>query len=134
MEIKCRMAFENLDPNEWFDLWHTHPDWDGKGNTKPENRIRSDELTYKMLLLAEEITNHRGENIQCFAILTTDSMYNSIYIHSENPNSSEFPFKYDGVLWGYSNLSIDNIVNLSTHEIGLIRTEDEETIFIRRRA
>ncbi|MBF7073581.1 hypothetical protein ISG33_09265 [Glaciecola sp. MH2013] len=134
MEAKCRDSFERLDTNEWFDLWHTHPDWDGKGNARPENRQRCDELTYDMLMLAESITAHRGNEVQCFALVKEDTMDNSVYIHSENPNDSEFPFQYDGVVWGYSSVRLEKIVDLKYHEVGLFDGQDEKTLFIRKNA
>lgn len=134
MEKRCREAFGKLDTNEWFDLWHTHPDWDGKGNTRPENRQRCDELTYEMLKLAESITQHRGSEVQCFALVKEDAMDNSIYIHSENPNGSEFPFQYEGVVWGHSATRLGQVVDLTTHEIGIFKGENENTLFIRKNA
>ncbi|WP_444918326.1 hypothetical protein [Microbulbifer sp. JMSA003] len=133
MEARCREAFKKLDPNEWFDLWHTHPDWDGKGSSRPENRPRCDELTYRMLKLAESITEHRGNDVQCFALVKEDTMENSIYIHSDNPNGSEFPFQYEGVIWGYSKSRLGQVVDPESHEVGLFEGDTERTLFIRKK-
>lgn len=134
MEKECDEALSSLDPNDWFDLWHTHPDWDGKGNAKPENRLRASELTFQFLTKAEALTEHRNDSVQCFAIIKNDTMNNSIYIHSENPNDSEFPFKYKGVSWDIHNDELDKVVNLKTHQIGVFQGEDEQSFFIRKKA
>ncbi|SUI86759.1 Uncharacterised protein [Shewanella putrefaciens] len=134
MEKRCERGLSDIDTDSWFDLWHMHPDWDGKGNARPENRHKSIELTYKYLKKAEALTEYRGKELQCFAILTIDTMDNSVYIHSQNPNGSEFPFKYDGVHWGYFDAEINSIVNSDTHEVGIIYGEIDETIFIRKKA
>lgn len=128
MEKKGWDALGNLDPDEWFDLWHTHLDWDGKGNTRPENRNRCIELVYKMLEKAEELTKHRGREVQCFAILHPNTMDNAVYIHSENPNGSVFPFQFESVRWGYRSLEIERIVDMGTYEVG----ELESTVYVRR--
>ena len=59
-------------------------------------------------------------------------MDNSIYIHSENPNSSEFPFKYEGVTWNVENKELESVINLNTHQIGVFHGEEEQTFFIRK--
>ncbi|WP_394224873.1 hypothetical protein [Pseudoalteromonas spongiae] len=132
MEKQCEDALSRIDPNDWFNLWHTHPDWDGKGNSRPENRIRAIELTFQFLVKAEALTNHRNNEVQCFAIVKKDTMDNSIYIHSENPNYSEFPFKYEGVSWDIENKELESIVNLNKHQIGVFQGEEEPTFFIRK--
>ena len=135
MEKLLNEALTRIDPNDWFDLWHTHPDWDGKGNSKPENRHRAAELTFLFLTKAEALTKHRKGEVQCFAIVKEDTMNNSIYIHSENPNSSEFPFKYEGVTWDVENDELERIVNLNTHQIGVFKSEENQaSYFIRKRA
>lgn len=134
MQSQCREVLGEIASTEWFDFWHTHLDWDGKGNARVENRIRCNELTYEMLKLAESITDHRGNDIQCFAIIKENSMDNSIYIHSQNPNGSEFPFRYAGVDWEYSDSQMAKIIDCSCHELGIFKGDDEATIFIRKKA
>lgn len=134
MERKAEEALSGIYVNQWFDLWHTHPDWNGKGNTKTENRRRASELTYQILKQAEKVTENRGASIQCFAIIKENTMESSVYIHSENPNGSDYPFAYDGVAWDTSHSDLENLVNLETHQLGTLQGEDELSLFIRKRA
>lgn len=134
MEKVISRDVSRIDPEGWFDLWHTHPDWDGKGNLRPENKARANEITFNTLLTIEELLKHRGSKVQCFAILKDDTMGNSVYIHSENPNSTEFPFKYDDVSWGVSNDELSSYVDYTTHEVGLFLGEGPKTYFVRKLA
>ncbi len=134
MQENANEVFSSIDPDDWFDYWHTHPDCDGKGNSKPENRIRANELTYALLQNAEKITEHRKNTIQCWAIITEDSMNNSVYIHTKNPNGTEFPFTYKDVKWNINNQEIEQIIDSSNHQIGLYVGEHENTYYIRKKA
>ena len=134
MQLTAETAFTYVDPNEWFDFWHTHPDWDGKGNSKPENRLRAIELTYSLLKKAVELTNHRVNDCQCWAVIEEDSAQNSVYIHTPNPNFSNFPFEFEGVEWGATNESMEKIIDSSSYEIGLLVDSNEKTYFIRKKA
>lgn len=127
-------AFSQIDVNEWFDHWHTHPDWDGKGNSKPENRKRANELTFQFLKKAETLTQHRKNEIQCWAVIDTNTMDNAVYLHTKNPNGSEFPFKYEDVNWNIKNKEIEEIINTTIYEIGEFIYENEYTYYIRKKA
>lgn len=131
MQKHADHTFSNIDPDDWFDYWHTHPDRDGKGNAKPENRVRASELTYTLLQRAEEITRHRQNEIQCWAIITNDTMDNSVYIHTKNPNGTPFPFTYDSIEWDIKNPDIERLIDLSKHQIGLYSGEHENVYYIR---
>jgi len=134
MQKHADEAFSSIDPDDWFDYWHTHPDWDGKGNSKPENRIRANELTYSLLQKAEELTKHRNNNVQCWAIITEDTMDNSVFIHTKNPNGTEFPFTYEDVKWDISNQDIEQTIDSSNYQIGLYSGEHGNTYYIRKKA
>ena len=134
MEEKAEVAFSNIDVNEWFDYWHTHPDWDGKGNSKPENRVRANQLTYSLLIKAEEMTKHRENEIQCWALIKNNTMDNSVYIHTENPNGTKFPFDYENVEWDVKNIEIEKIIDMKVYQIGLFEGDHENTYFIRKKA
>mgnify|MGYP000844078193 CR=1 FL=1 len=132
MERKCDVALSNIEPNDWFDLWHTHPDWSGKGN-RVINLPRVTQLTYSVLQKAEALMEDRKEEAQCFALFKSDTSLNSVYIHTDNPNGSEFPFAFQGVEWGKENGILAEVVNKKTHEIGLSNLGGEQSFFVRKR-
>ena len=128
-------ALDHLGTNNWFDLWHTHPDWKSKGNRFPENRVAVAQLTYHLLQYAENITIPRNLAIQIWASVCEDTGNNAVYLHTENPNGTPFPYQFEGVEWGVSGpLEIRTIINKSMHEIGRIRYADETVYIIRKKA
>ena len=135
MRQKGHAALARIDINEWFDYWHTHPDWDGKGNKCPENRRSTFELGYDLLKDAEELCKQRVKPIQCWAIFCKDTSDNAIYLHSENPNKSPFPYTFDGSEWGITDIpDLNDIVNIETHEIGKFVSPDDVVYVVRKRA
>ena len=133
IENEVDVVFSNIDVDDWFDLWHTHIDRSGRGNSRLENRKRVNELTYEFLRKAEELTQHRNNDIQCWAIVCSDTMDNSVYIHTKNPNESEFPFAYEDIEWDSNNKELELIVDKSLFQIGEYTGEHEIFFFIRKR-
>ncbi len=133
-ERKSRGDFERLDFSTWFDLWHTHPDWDSKGNRYPENRARVIEITCRLLHHAEQLAAKRVDPIQVFATICVDSGNNAVYLHSENPNGSPFPYSFEDVQWAIETPSeLRDLVDPATHEVGRMRNIDGDEYLIRSR-
>ncbi len=88
----------NLDfsggPKSWFDLWHTHIDWDGKGNRDWKTRRKYLEKlldTFGQLKLKLKTYPH---DFQLWIMIDeNDSGGDCIYIHTKNPNADNFPIK-----------------------------------------
>lgn len=84
-------------PKSWFDLWHTHVDWRGKGNGNWIVRKRS--IT-KLLRLYEEfkeaLKKYPHDYQLWIAIDVMDSGQDAVYIHTKNPNADNFPLKVPG--------------------------------------
>ena len=57
-----------------------------------------------------------------------------MYIHTPNPNFSNFSFEFEGVEWGATNESMEKIIDSSSYEIGLLVDSNEKTYFIRKKA
>lgn len=133
MEHKATEIFSNIDVDEWFDYWHTHLDWEGKGNVRPENRGRALTLTYQFLKLAEGLTQHRNNEVQCFAIVKPNTGDNAVYLHSANPNGTPFPHPYLDVQWGVTNAAFIDVIDFTTHEVGVFGNTSEHTYFVRKR-
>ncbi|WP_349656446.1 hypothetical protein [Xanthomonas sp. 10-10] len=90
-EAKARAAVDRLDPESWFDLWHTHLDWDGRGRASVEDRQMVNAVAVRVLCYLEKRLAHRGAAVQLWADLNSDTMDTGIYAHSANLNGTTFP-------------------------------------------
>jgi len=117
---------------DWFDLWHIHPDLKSRAD-----RIATlvAEATIELLQVAEEHFVHRASRIQAFAILCESTGDNAVYLHTENPNGSEFPYAFSGVVWGVGLPGELSSVSVpSTHEIGRAQYQSGVVHLVRARA
>jgi hypothetical protein len=88
----------NLDfsggPKSWFDLWHTHVDWDGKGNkdwTTRQKYLEEVLNTFNQLKLKLKTYPH---DFQLWIMIDeNESGDDCVYIHTKNPNADNFPIK-----------------------------------------
>ncbi|GAB6197436.1 hypothetical protein PAGU2595_027660 [Lysobacter xanthus] len=99
-EAKALRSVDRLDPASWFDLWHTHLDWYGRGNSCSENRLMVNAAAVRVLQYLERRLAARTEPVQVWADLSQDTANTGIYAHSENPNGSPFPVSFPNVVWG----------------------------------
>lgn len=130
---RARSAIDSVQSSEWFDFWHTHLDWKSKGNRYPESRANVARLTYELLLYAESKLTQRTKPIQVFAQTHQDTGNNAVYIHSENPNGTEFPYKFEDFEWQIEAPSeLAGVVDLSIHEIGFAQYNDAHVYAIRK--
>lgn len=98
-EAKARAAIDRLDPHSWFDLWHTHVDWNGRGRASAEDRHMVNAVAVRVLGYLEARLAQRGAAVQVWADLSPDTMGTAIYAHSANPNGSTFPFNFPEADW-----------------------------------
>jgi hypothetical protein len=86
----------NLEAKKWCDLWHTHFDWDGEGDAGWV--IRRQYLNALLRALSRARRELAKANIpyQLFAaIYPRSSGEDALYVHTANPNSTEFPIQFD---------------------------------------
>lgn len=90
-----------LSDESWFELMHWHPDIDGTGNASPTARGASILLAKQYLSTAMKALRGWSKASQCWCLLDpSDSGQDSVYVHTENPNHSSFPYEFEGVTWG----------------------------------
>jgi hypothetical protein len=84
----------NSHRGSWFDMWHTHMDWSGKGNDDAAART-----TYLIEAMKAFDTfcskmEDRPQPYQAWILVDlTDSSEDAIYLHSPDPaGDSPFPF------------------------------------------
>jgi len=89
-----------LDEESWYDFYHRHLDFYGRGNDSEKVRIehiKAHIALYKSMLY--QLNNFR-KPYQCWvSIDLEDAGYDAVFIHSPNPNSENFPFQYDNIDW-----------------------------------
>jgi hypothetical protein len=88
------------EPPDWFDMWHTHPDWRGDGNRGARHRrlhlAAGFTIFERYLAQAAEL----GEPMQVF--MTIDALNSSgdaVWAHTPNPNRDNFPYRFPQVRW-----------------------------------
>lgn len=123
-------TLSRLDMESWFDWWHMHPDWKGKGDRCPDNRKVSVEVVYRLLQEAEKLRNKASKPIQCWALIASSAYDDAVYMHSENPHGTP-PYDFSGVEWdSVGNEMLSEVVDSSTHRIGKLQNESEALFFI----
>jgi hypothetical protein len=84
----------NGNKNSWFDLWHIHSDFEGKGNKNWESRKK---YIYELFDLFNDcklrLKSYPHEFQLFIFILEQDSSHDAVYIHTKNPNQNNFPLK-----------------------------------------
>lgn len=93
-------SFRIPGPDTWFDLWHTHPDWEGDGNRGPRHRRRHLRAGFDLFQAALRQAPEVPRPVQVFLVIDAlDSSQDAVHVHSENPNRDNYPFDFPGVAW-----------------------------------
>ena len=81
-------------PKTWFDNWHLHFDWKGYGNDSFKRRKPHLDKLFRHFDLFVDKTKNLKTDFQLYAILLDfDSYSDALFLHTPNPNNSQFPFK-----------------------------------------
>ncbi|WP_139215459.1 hypothetical protein [Lysobacter sp. cf310] len=133
-EARGRRQIDRLDMNSWFDFWHVHVDWYGRGNTGPENVPEIAAATVRLLQYLETFAKDRSEPIQLWATLCSNTMDNAVHAHSRNPNGTAYPHGFHAVDWDPTVPDwVAAAVPVGTHQIGSVGDAGEVVYFVRRR-
>jgi len=91
------LDFDN--PETWFDNWHLHFDWKGYGNNSfKRRRLHLDKLFRHFEILVDK-TKKLNTDFQLYSILLDfESSSDALFLHTPNPNNSQFPFKISELL------------------------------------
>jgi hypothetical protein len=101
-EARARCSIDRLNFSSWFDFWHTHIDWNGRGNSQLGNRQDVAAATIRLLNYLELRAQDRREPIQLWATICDNTMDNAVYAHSPNPNRDSYPNDFKGTQWDAS--------------------------------
>jgi hypothetical protein len=125
-------AVESRDISGWFDLWHTHIDWDSRANRFPSTRALVARMAYELLGVAERHFASRQEPVQLFALIDHHDTGNSaVFAHTPNPNGTAYPCELL-VEWGTQAPPIlADVVDRTRYDIGI--GKEDGKYFIRPR-
>jgi len=131
-----RIAFLERSPasSDWFDLWHTHVDWDGKGNESPEERRRFLRELFAVWAEVESWANGLPQPWQTWVLIDpADSGQDSVYLHTRNPNKDNFPYSFENVCWGVKPPSwLGEFTQSPSLTVGLSEWDGESLYWVRR--
>ncbi len=86
------LDFDN--PETWFDNWHLHFDRKGYGNHSFKRRKPHLDKLFRHFDLLVDKTKQLKVDFQLYSILLDfDSYSDALFLHTPNPNNSQFPFK-----------------------------------------
>ena len=91
------LDFRN-EPNAWFDKWHWHFDWQGFGNNSFKRRKPHLDKLFRHFEILVEKSKHLKIEFQLFALIwDRHSLYDAVFLHTTNPNASDFPLTWENI-------------------------------------
>jgi hypothetical protein len=85
-------------PDAWFNHSHFHFDWWGFGNNSFKRRRPHLDKLFRHFEILIENSKWLKTDFQLFAlILDKSSLYDAVFLHTPNPNDTEFPLTWDNL-------------------------------------
>jgi hypothetical protein len=119
-------------PEAWYDLWHAHPDFHGWSTLSPKARRAHVDVLLRALATVLEQAVEGGRPFQVFvAVNSRDSPGDALYFHTPNPNSANFPYKFEPYRWEATPPTfLAPFVDLKRFEIGETDFEGERRFVV----
>lgn len=95
-ESRADAILDRVLESEWFDYWHTHLDWKGRGNRHLTDRA---EVAGALLRLLQRAVSANRDDVQCWVSLAADTGNSALFLHSRNPQGSAWPHPFEGTRW-----------------------------------
>lgn len=130
----------NLDfsggPKSWFDLWHTHADWDRKGNKDWNTRKKYlEQLLETFDQLKLKLQTYPNDFQLWVMIDENNSGDDCVYIHTKNPNSDNFPITVKSNKENkIKNKELKEFVNSLTFEHVRVETSEGDIYYLFEKA
>jgi hypothetical protein len=98
---KATIYSPSLGPDDWYDMWHYHADWEGYGNSGWKYRAKHIEALSTVFRKLTAELDHLHKPHQLFICLNReDSGQDAVYFHTPNPNCDNFPCHFPDAHWG----------------------------------
>lgn len=124
----------DISEKSWYNLWHTHLDWDGITTYSKKQRARH--LKYYMMLLdkIERDTQEIKRSFQTWIFINeNDGGMDAIYLHTENPYTA-FPYYLDKMEMNTELPDfIKTTIDLNKYNIGRITSDDGHLYFVQKK-
>ena len=121
--------------DDWYDLWHVHFDWYGRGNKKGKARAEHIKALFTAFENILNQTKTYQKPYQTFLSFNeTDSSQDAIYFHTPNPNETNFPYTFESVEWGIPVPAFLRQFMKDKHEIGRQEFEGKTWYTIRTKS
>ena len=92
-------------PQDWWDLWHYHADWFGWGNLGWRHRGPHLLALCRVFQKICDVREQFSTPFQTWIVIDdNNALDDATYLHTPNPNRTEFPIVLVGVEWGTSAL------------------------------
>ena len=123
----------NLGQPNWYDLWHAHPDlrdWSLRG--RGARRAHLVVLFEAFRRVLQELAAADQPAQVFLAVNTRDSPGDALYVHTPNPNSDNFPYRFDGYSWEHVRVPhwLQEFSGSSQYEVGETVWEGERRYVI----
>jgi hypothetical protein len=116
----------------WFDLWHTHLDFYGRGNSSVKIRrehIKAHITLYNSLL--EKLQTLEKPYQSWIELVDKDASLDAVYMHTPNPNEDNFPLKIENISWNCAVPTyIKDLIDLNEYNIGYYKSESNKYYII----
>ncbi|ACB60798.1 hypothetical protein Exig_1326 [Exiguobacterium sibiricum 255-15] len=85
----------DFSPDSWFNFWHVHLDFDGRGNGHLKMRKAHVQALFHLMDELNAALQTWGQPYQLWIELSRlDAGLDAVFIHTNNPNDDNFPFTY----------------------------------------
>lgn len=117
--------------NSWFDLWHTHVDWEGQGNRNWKLRqVYLNQLIELFTELKRELKQYPKDYQLWIIIDEQDSAEDAVYIHSKNPNEDNFPLVVEDITPNIKNKKLKTFINSLDLTVVQVDTMEEKLFYL----
>lgn len=121
-----------LDNQSWFDYWHIHLDFFGVG--EKSLKIRREHIKAHLTLYNRIVKQLEefGEAYQSWVcIYENDPMIDAVYIHTANPNNTDFPNKMEELVWNCElPRTFKDLIDLEKFDVAFCKSEFGEIYFV----
>jgi hypothetical protein len=101
LQARAETFVVDLQPSQWYDLWHEH--FDSRGYSRWSRRARHQHLSALFAAFGRALrqVSEAARPAQVFVSIAPDSeaQQDALYVHTPNPNGTPFPHLFEGVDW-----------------------------------
>lgn len=100
LEKEASLEAHDLDFSDasWFDFWHTHLDFYGRGNESVRYRKFHLQASYHLMMTLNARLREWNQPFQVWMEISQhDSAMDAVFVHSRNPNDTHFPFENEAL-------------------------------------